>query len=229
MANQAHIEAEQKRESGDFAAALTLTDQSIVEYQKDKNYAGMAEVLCSRYLTLVHLYEQTSDSVYLTLALGTAHDAYLVSQSSSDQSAQVIPLYNYAKALERQGELQQAIEKYKQSIDLYRKNPPPTHNQPAVLIDMQIHQGLCELKAGDLSSYDRVVAAIEQLKSESDVPYRQAVWLSGAHLKLAEILSSTDKTKAMTHLEAAQEIISGRTDLVLRQKQLQNLKQQLGL
>jgi tetratricopeptide (TPR) repeat protein len=229
MANQAHIEAEQKRESGDFVAALTLTDQSLLEYQKEKNYAGMAEVLCSRYLTLVHLFEQSKDSVYLTLALGTAHDAYLVSQSSADQSAQVIPLYNYAKALERQGELPQAIEKYKQSIDLYRKNTPASHDQPAVLIDMQIHLGLCELKNNDVTAYDRVISAVEQLKSLSDEPYRQAVWISGAHLKLAEILASTDRQKSILHLKAAEEIISGRSDMILRQKQLQNLKQQLGL
>lgn len=229
MANQAHQDAEQKRESGDFIEALKLTDQSLTEYQLEKNYAGMAEVLCSRYLTLVHLYEQTNDPVYLTLALGAAHDAYLVSQSSPDQSSQVLPLYNYAKALERQGDLSQAVEKYKQAVDLYRKNPPTSHNQPAVLIDIQIHQSLCELRNGDITAYERVLSGVNQLSTLNEEPYRKAVWLSGAHLKLAQILANSDKQKAVLHAKAAEEIVLGRKDLILRQKQLENIKNLLNL
>lgn len=229
MANQYHIEAEQKRESGDFKSALILTDQGLIDYQEAKDYAGMAEILCSRYLTLVHLYEKTLDTVYLTLALGSAHDGYLVSQQSADQSAQVIPLYNFAKALERQGELAQAIQRYKTAIDLFRKDPPASHNHPAVVVDMQIHLGLCELKNGDNTAYDRIVASLNELSAIQDEPYRQAVWLSGAHIKLAEILAQKDRAKAAMHLQMAQEIISTRNDLIIRQTQLQNLRQQLGL
>lgn len=227
MANQYHIEAEQKREEGDFEQALISTDKSILEYQKDKDYQGMAEVISSRYLTFIHLFDKTGDNSFLVLAVNAAQSSVEIASLVGDLSATVIPLYNLAKSYERQDNLEKAINSYQEAIARFKTNPPISHNHPSVLLDMQIHLGICELKNGNTSIYDKVLGFVDELQRIDDDAFRKDVWVSGAHLKLAEALHTTDPENSKLHLEKAEQIINNNDLLVLRKNQLNTLKSKL--
>lgn len=230
VGRQLHGQAEQAREGGDFTKALELTDQAMVAYQKDGDSLGFAEVLASRFLTLRHLFESTGDRKYLILAKHSALSSVEIAQASNDKTALAIPLFNLAKSQETLGEIKEAVESYKQAVDNLVNNPPAVHkteDRPAILADFQIHLSTCEYKNGDKSALERAEKALGELEQNPDISdYNQHVWVSGGHMRIAEVLMSDDPGKAKEHLQKAKGIIDGDPRLKLRLEQWQKLSQQ---
>lgn len=219
-----HHQAEQARETGDFVEALELTDQATIAYQEEGNLAGFAEIQASRFLTLRHLFEETGHRGFLILAKYAAMASVELAQESDAKEALAIPLFNLAKAQETLGELPEAVKSYQEALDNLTNNPPPTHSRPAVIGDFKVHLATCEYKAGDKSALGRAEAALTELKSVDEISqYNKDVWVSGGHMRIAEMLREDDPQKAREHLGLAKTVIDANPDLKLRLKQWEKL------
>ncbi len=219
-----HKKAESARESENLLDALNYSDQALIEYQKEGNIQGFTEILCSRVITLRHLYEQTADQNYLILAKYTAQASVEIARKGNDPKALAIPLFNLANVLDVLGEFGEAIKNYKQAIAHIMQNPPPEHSKPSVIHDMTLHLSICEYKNGDKSALQRAEKALLDLAaSEEPNKYNKDVWMSGGYLKIAQMLKDDDPTKAKQDLERAREIINANPSLSLRKKQLEKI------
>lgn len=219
-----HVQAEQARERGEYEQALILTDQALIAYQQDGDLAGMAEVLSSRQRVFKHLYRSTKDETYLILEEHTAQAALHIAHISNIPQALAIPLHLMGSFFAQKKDYAQAAGYFKQAVENLRTYTENPHSRPAVIADFAGHQFWAEYLAGDLSALDKAYEVLEQLKNTSEDSYNQAVWVSGAHLRLAEMLATTDPQKAKQHLEEARSIIEADSRLVLRKEQLTELE-----
>ncbi len=218
-----HALAEQARESGDSVKALNLTDQAMLAYQKDGDNLGFAEVLSSRFLSLRHLFDSTEDKNFLILAKHQAEASVEIAEKAGDKTALAIPLFNLAKAQETLEQIPQACEAYKKAADNMTQNPPQNHNRAGILADFKIHLATCEYRNGDKEAMDRALQALSELKDSDETKYNKDVWLSGAHMRIADALREDDADKALKHLQKAKEIIDSNPDLKLRLNQWEKL------
>lgn len=222
-----HKQAETARENEEFINALTFCDQALIEYQKEGNIAGFAEVLSSKVLTLRHLYEQTTDQNYIILAKHIAIASVEIAQKGDDPKALAIPLFNLGKTQQTLGEYADAIENIKEAIANLMQNPPPQHNKPSVVLDMTLHLSVCEYKNGDKSALERAEKALLDLTAAEEDKYEKDVWLSGGYIEIAEMLKADDPTRAKQSLQRAREIIDANPKLTLRKKQLEKVSAEL--
>ena len=221
---QLHNQAEQAREKGNFLEALELSDQALIKYQEESSVLGFAEIQASRFLTLRHLFEKTNDQNYLILAKHAASSAVEIAQKNGNKEALALPLFNLAKAQETLGELSKAVNSYKEAVGNMINNPPKEHNKPAVLADMKVHLTTTEYKAGDKTALQRAEEALTELENNPDISdYNQHVWVSGGHMRIAEMLKTDNPGKAQEHLQKAKEIIDADPNLTLRKTQWQKL------
>lgn len=61
------------------------------------------------------------------------------------------------------------------------------------------------------------------LEFNQEISYNFHVWLSGAHMRIANVLKTDDPSKAREHLEKAKQIIDSDSRLTLRSKQWEKL------
>ena len=223
-----HGQAAQAREEGRHLDALKLHDKAMLAYQKDGDKLGLAEVLADRSIVLRHLFEETEDKSWLFIAKAEMKDSVEIAKESGDKTAIAIPLYNLAKIYESLGDYQQAVNTYREAIGSMENNPPASHDRPAVLLDMKIHLNYAEYKSGDRSTLERMLENTKKLENSDEAEvskYNYDVWVSGAHMSLAEMLAEDAPEKAREHLQRAKEIIDANPDLGLRKKQLEKLTQ----
>ena len=223
-----HGQAAQAREEGRHLDALKLHDKAMLAYQKDGDKLGLAEVLADRSIVLRHLFEETEDKSWLFIAKAEMKASVEIAKESGDKTAIAIPLYNLAKIYESLGDYQQAVNTYREAIGSMENNPPASHDRQAVLLDMKIHLNYAEYKSGDRSALERMLENTKKLENSDEAEvskYNYDVWVSGAHMSLAEMLAEDAPEKAREHLQRAKEIIDANPDLGLRKKQLEKLTQ----
>lgn len=229
-----HGLAAQARERGESVEAVKLAEDAMAAYQKDRDALGFAEALADQFLSLRHLFDKTGDRNYLIRAKHSAMASVEVAESSGDKSALPIPYFNLAKAQETLGQLQEAVTSYKKAVELIISNPPAAHKvpeRPAIVADFKVHLATCEYKqsfstnkAGDKSALERAEAALSDLEANPDISdYNQHVWVSGGHMRIAEMLREDDPEKAKKHLQKAKEVIDSDPKLTIRLSQWQQL------
>lgn len=239
----------QSRESGNPIKALELNESAMVAYANDNDRLGFAEVQADRAITLNHLAQRATDPYfhqgYLILARNTCQSAVELAEKSGDKTALAIPYLRLGKAHEDLGELKEAVEAYKKAVENITKNPPENHNRAAVVADFKVHLESVAYELGDKSALERLEEAIKdfdrvevisddqfenqnkKLEFNQEVPYNFNVWLSGAHMRMAEILKKDDPKKAETYLEKAKEIIDSDPRLMLRKQQWEKLAKEI--
>lgn len=226
---QIHGKAEHEREAGNFLEALKLTDEAMIVYQEDGDLFGLCDVLSSRFLTLRHLYEKTNNEFYMVIAKKTVESAYEIAQKNSLTDGLFMPAFRLGQAHHTLNEIPEAISLYKQAIEMFKNNPPKEHNRPAVLADMKAHLSVAEYKSGDETALDRAMEALVDLTNADEPQYTKDVWMSGAHMKIAEVIAPKDPEAAQVHLTKATEIVNANPELILRKEQLAKLRQKLAL
>ncbi len=220
-----HALAEEARESGDFARALEYTDQATIIYQCDNDLLGLSEVQSSRQSTFKHLYRQTGDAVYLTLEKYAALSAVEIAEQSGIKEALGIPYHNVGKYYFEAEEFKEAVGWFKKAVENLTTYPSARHARPSVIEDIKGHQYAAEYHAGDKTALDRALGALDDLqKADEASTYNKNVWLSGAHLRIAEMLIADNPSLAREHLKNAEDIILRDERLVLRKEQLEKLK-----
>lgn len=240
-----HGMSAQARERGEAVEALKLGDEATATYQRDGDRLGYAESLADRAIALGHISEKSEDpffaTAYLIDARNTSRSAVEVAERSGDITSLAIPYLRFGRAQENLGELNEAVESYRKAVQNMTQNPPAAHNRAAVIADFKNHLATAEYKAGDKSALERAeeglkdfdqveVLTDEQLKAQNghlnfnqEPSYNYNVWLSGAHMRIAEMLKTDDPAEAKKHLEEAKKIIDSDPKLIIRKDQWQKL------
>ncbi len=221
--SSAHHKAVTARESGDLAEALRQDSIAMIDYSEANDPKGFAESLADRSLTLRHLYQKSGDKNYLTAAKAEMIASVEIALSSNDKTAMAIPFFNLAKVYEELGDSENSIKYFKNAVNSMEENPPETHNRPAVLADFRIHLSTAQLKNGDKSARQRLEQELHNLEQAEEDSYNKNVWLTGAHMNLADLLFNDDIDEARKHLAQAKKIIDSDDRLVLRKEQWNKL------
>jgi len=123
--------------------------------------------------------------------------------------------------------LGEAQDAYQKAIELFQSNPPEEHNRPAVLIDFKIHYQVARLLSGEMDAVNAIQQLISQLESLDETKFNKDIWISGAHMRIAEALMSTNPDLAKVHLNKAKEIIDANPELSLRSAQWQKINEKI--
>jgi len=226
---QIHAQVEYAREKEqDFQKALNLANEAMIAYQEDGDLRGFSEVLQSRSSVYKHLYQKTGDQVYLILAKHDALSGIEIAEGLEDKSALVMVYRGLGKILEELEDWEGSSEYFGKAIEIFGTNPPEENNRPSVLSDMKAHFAYALYQHGKKGEGLEIMdKAIEEMRNDTtEKRYNLDVWLSGAHMRAAKMLSKDDPTKAKEHLRAAEKIISSNPETILRQGQLQAIKDQ---
>ena len=223
-----HQQAEELREAGFFLEALKVLEQVIVGYIDADNLVRAAEAWCSKCLTYRHLYERTTNPGHRILAREAARTAIALAQESGIGPALVQPYLHLGEVqhkLDKQPSL--AVQSYAQAKAALAEGAPEGHQREVLQENIQLQEAYARLDMGDTSGPQLVHAAIARLENLSVLPdYVRAVWISGAYMKLAEALRSSQPEQAREALEKAKEIIDSRDDMKLRRGQWERIAAQ---
>jgi len=223
---QLHAQAAKAREEGKFFDSLGFNDKALFAYDATSDSLGFAEGIACRSITLrVYAYEHNNSRRLLTLAKYEMMGSVAIARESGNKEALALPLYNLAKLQEDLGELTDAVVTYKEAAENIQNYPPERHKKTSVVADIQMHLATCEYKAGDKSALERADEALHDLTESVDAPdkYSKDIWVSGGHMRLADILRKDNPQKSKEHLQRAKEIIDANPELELRQKQWEKL------
>lgn len=223
-----HKLAEDARERKDFLMALEYTDKATLAYQKDHDFLGLSEVQSSRQSTFKHLYRTTGDKVFLILEKHAAESAVAIAEKSGDKEALGITYHNLGKYYFETKEYEKAVEAFKRAVDNLIQYPSARHSRSSVIADIKGHLYAAEYHTGDKTALDRALGALKELEdAQEENPYNKNAWLSGAHLRIAEMLAQDNLELARKHLGEARKIIEADKRLVLRKNQLEKLEKKL--
>ncbi|MDD2822776.1 MAG: hypothetical protein PHQ59_01720 [Candidatus Daviesbacteria bacterium] len=210
----------------DYLKSLEFTDQALITFQQENDPLGIAETEASRAIVFKLLYRQTSDHNFLLLAESAASAGVNIAKASNNKEALALPLFELAKIKDELGNFSEAVSLYQEAIDNMLNNPPQTHNRMSVINDMKVHLATSEYKTGDKQALNRVLEALSNLEKEPDISkYNQDAWVSGAYMRLADILKDDDPEKSRQYLYQAKEIIDNNPELKIRLSQWEKLKQ----
>ena len=208
--------------------SLKFVDEAIKAYQQESDFRGLAEVLQSRSSAYKLLFQQTEDPVFLVLAKHSSLAGIEIAKKLDDPSSLCMPYRGIAKIHEQLKEHGKASEYFQKAIEIFQKNPPPENNRPAVLSDMKAHLHANQYLSGSKTAYKKLLEDIKKLEADTQEPrYNLDVWLSGAHMRAAQILAEDNPEKSQEHLQKAKKIIDSNNELVLRAQQWEKLNQKL--
>lgn len=221
-----HALAEEAREAGKFLEALEYTDQATLAYQNDGDLMGLAEAQSSRQSTFEHLYRSTGDAVFLILEKHAAKATVEIAEKSGIPEALGIPYHNLGKYYAEVKDWAKAAEYFKKAVENLKQYPSNPHSRQSIIADIAGHQYAAEYHVGDKSALDRAIQALDDLEKASDAgsSYNKNVWLSGAHLRIAEMVAKDNPELAQKHFSEAKKIIDSDPRQILRRSQLVKLK-----
>ena len=221
-----HGKAEGAREEGRFLDALEFTDKATIAYQKNRDLLGLAEVQASRQSTFKQLYRQTGDKNYLILEKNAAKAAVEIAEESGVKEALAIPYHNLGKYYEESGNHKKAAKFFRKALENMKNNPPKIHNRLGVIADIKGHLYASEYMAGDKSALEGAEQSLNELENSGEdkiSQYNFDVWLSGAYIRIAQMLRKNNHQKAKEHLYKAKDIIDINPNLKLRKEQWEKL------
>ncbi len=225
-AHDFHVQAEEEREQGNLLESLELTDKAMIGYGEEENIHGFTEVQVSRANTFKHLFQQTNNTNYLVVALYNLQAALEIAKSAGKKEDLAMIYQGMGKILEQLERYSEAAEAFQWAVNYLISNPPGEHNRPGVLADFKGHLAIAQYRAGDKSALARAEDALKELmvSGEDKVSdYNYNVWLSGAHMRIAEVVRDIDPSLAKEHLQVAKKIIDLDPRLTLRKGQWEKM------
>jgi len=215
-----HVAAAKLREQGQSLQALATYEQALISYLENSETEYLLAVLLEKNIVLKHLWKQQHRGEYLHLAKNNLDlgEQWLKKHTYSKEQ-QALFFFGKAEIQLLAEDLTSAIDSYTQALRTLPNDHPFTgqfryHLGFAQTLNQQIAEGLHNLEEGRV--------AIEQ-QTDLD-PYTKQVWLSGAWLRMALAQHKAgERDKAQESYSQAESIISGNPDLVLRQRDLQQV------
>lgn len=215
---QLHQKAEKLREQDKLLDALKLYEEVIVGYQNEKNYSGLVEALGGRCLTYKHLFLLSDDFCFKKIAYYSALSSLEIAQNYNLKDKIYRSYFRLGEMEILQKNYKKAIEYYKKSLDLY----PQEESEKG---DFQYHLGEAQCLKGDtkngLANLSSGLTKIRQYRDSTD-SFLINVWESGCLMKLYLF------TKDKNYLEDAQKIIDSDPRLIIRKRQISELRKACG-
>lgn len=224
-ADKLREKGEALREQDQHGEALQALDQALLKAQEEKNYEVLVDVLKARCLTWKHLFLLSGSQAMLILA-----------QKAAEAMLEVTEKYDLKEKFHtsyfRLGEIAMLDNEYTQAAEWYRKALETFRGPASERGDYRYHLGEALYKNGEkkkgLEEFKKGIKEIEKGARETD-RFLVNVWLSGAHMRLVELLQADDTKRAKQHAQKAQEIIDADERLVIRKRQLGELRSKTGL
>jgi tetratricopeptide (TPR) repeat protein len=220
LAQKLHLKGLTLREEDKHTEALKYLKEALIEYHKEGDFRGLIDALKDRCLTYKHFFLLTKDEAYAVLAKKDA-EAMLKTAKEFNLKDKLSTSYF------RLGEIAMLSLDYQTAIN---------NDQMALKFF-----SVCDYDKGDLR-YDLgeavfqngekakgkalILRGIEEIKKgqKGIDPFLIHVWLSGAFMRLAELLWKEDQTESEKYLLEAEKIIKNDSKLVIRKRQLEELK-----
>lgn len=219
-----HKQALDTQEKGNFLEALRLEDEAMIVYQEEGDEIGFSEIQAMRTLTYRHLHGRTGFVGYLVKAKHEAEASLDLAQRTGDEASLPIPLVGVARIMFDLGEYAHAAKNFDRAIALASKYG----ERKSVIADFKVHFYVCLFMAGDRDALKGAEEALSELAMTNDASeYEKSVWMSGAHMKMAEAVNEIDHDRAMEHMRKAKQIIDGNDQLSLRLEQWNKLMDKL--
>jgi tetratricopeptide (TPR) repeat protein len=212
-----HQQAEKLRESDQLLDALKLYEEVILKYQQEKDYLHLVEALGGRCLTYKHLFLLSNDYCFYNLAYHSA----LSSLDIAKNYKITVKIY---RCYFRLGEMAMLIDDFNTAQDFYLRALKLYPKEEAEKGDFQYHLGEAQYRAGDikegLKNLQNGQKLIEKYESSTD-SFVYHVWFSGCLMRQAELTNDTRL------LEEAQKIIDADSRLIIRKRQIAELRKKL--
>ncbi|HCM82038.1 MAG: hypothetical protein UW22_C0069G0005 [Candidatus Gottesmanbacteria bacterium GW2011_GWB1_44_11c] len=218
-----HQYAEQLREQNKPHEALRIYEDVILAYQEQGDYAGLVEALMGRGLTYKHLYGLTHDVSFATIARHTVLSSLEIAQTHNLKD-KIYRCYFHL------GEMEILFQNYARAIECYTTALSQYPNDAAEKGDFQYHLGSAQYRSGNREEGKRNLIEgmkkIEEHESSTD-SFLFHVWQSGGYMTMAELLWHDVPIEAKKYLHRAEQIINADNRLIIRKRQLQQLKEKL--
>ncbi|MEO6508624.1 MAG: hypothetical protein ABIO02_01605, partial [Patescibacteria group bacterium] len=236
-----HLAAEKAREAKEYNRALEYIEKAHEIYSHEGNLGKVAEASASEAITYTNRGRAAQDTAQRAADFQKAKESAIRSVEEAEKTGNpedsTLPLFTAAKTLQQLGEMEQAVEFYKKAVEL----PLPEDHKPsevAIYADIKNHLATCEyslaatseekataLKEAEQSVEELMQSGIDKLSEAQRYNYN--VWLSGAYMRIADVLYSDDPEKAMSFLKQADEIIESDERLIARKDQIAQLRNTL--
>jgi tetratricopeptide (TPR) repeat protein len=215
-----HTEAENLREKEQFVEALKLYEESIVQYQKDKNYLDLCDCLLGKALTYKHLFLITNDKTFAFLSKKDSESSFEIAKEFGIKEIFYRCYLSLAEAENLFNNLSKATEYYQEALNSYPRNDAEKGR-------FQYHLGEAQYKTGDkengLKNLLSGLETIRQFKGQND-SFLINVWETGCLMKLAQLLKNDSPADSQKYLGEAETIISSDPRLIIRKRQLLEFK-----
>ena len=221
-AQELHKSGENLREEDKFQEAVDALTSAIVKYTIDKDHNGLVDALQSRSLTWKHLFLVHNKRDYLKLATNDARASLLIAKRKNIKS-------ELSKCYFGMGETQMLKKGYNKAVLYYKKSLLFYKGSLAEKGRHKYHLGEALYRLGrKKQGKEEMLKGLEEVeKGKKGVDsFVFNVWKSGCLMKLTELLLKDDSKKAKEYLKLAGGIVKSDKRLVIRKRQLQELKDQ---
>lgn len=205
------------REEGKSLEAIDIYNRAIVLYQQENDYQKILGALTGRLLSWKHLFYKTKDKIYAIFVQKDAEAMLQIANEYSVKDKLSLIHYLYGTSALLFNDYASAEKEFIQAIDLY-----PADN--AEKGDWMAHLGEVMYRNGKKQEGKQMILkGIQRIKDHSGEidSFLFNVWVSGAYLRLANILKDDDRPESLSYLKQAQEIIDHDDRLVIRKQQLE--------
>ncbi len=208
------------RERGQLPQALKILGQAVNAAAKEKDFIRMITALGERGLVWKHFHLETKDRAFLVLARKDIEAMQLISELKSVDIKRHTISFLLGQTDMLLGDFKNAIINFRKALRIFK-------GLSSEKGDWRYHLGEAYYKAGDKEKGKKTIfEGIEEIKkgSEEAPKFLCNVWLSGAFMRLADLLRLDEPKEAKKYLGQAEDIIDKTKGLVMRRRQLQRLK-----
>jgi tetratricopeptide (TPR) repeat protein len=211
-----HQKAAELREANRLLEALSLINKVIEGYIINKDYSALAEAYKDQALIYKHLYLQSNRISYLNSAKKSAQA--IISTASKHNLTNSFSLGHFTL-----GEILVLLKEYNKAVDHYNIALNKFNGPLAEKGNYRNHLAQALYLAGHIDMAEaQFKQSLEELKAgrEGVSTFLYNVWLSGAYLRQAKLLASSNKARSNEYLSKAKKIIESDKRLILRKIQV---------
>jgi len=221
-----HLLAEEYREQRkDFEGSLALLDKAISLYAKEARWDKLALAHQSQVLAYKHLMNFPSPGITSEEALQKAKEAAQksmdVANAHPDETKAVLGACYF-----RLGEVALLGRNYSEAVEYFGQAVTNHQGTNAERGDFRYHLGEALVLTGKKEEgIQTILQGIEEIQTHtSEVgDFLEHVWVSGAYMRLAEILREDKPDEARRYLTEAKKIIDSDPRLKIRKDQWEHL------
>lgn len=208
------------REDGKTLEALNLFNIALVKYQSQKDILGVIRSIGGRLICWQHLFNRTKDRIFAILAKAEASAMWEIIEFHKLYSQEFQAHFFLGKSYVLLNDYRMAEKEYLKAVELY----PLDDSRKG---DWMAHLGYAVYMNGnEEKGKNTILDGIKQIQKyqEKVEPFQLDIWLTGAYLRLSELLREDNEKEGRYYLDKAEQIIQKDHKLVIRKAQAEKLE-----